>query len=55
MTDDKSPRLMGRKDAAKYCGIGESTFSLWVSTHKMPPAIPGYAQMGQAGDRFTVG
>jgi hypothetical protein len=32
---------MGRKEAAEYLGIGESTFSLWVSTHKMPPAIPG--------------
>lgn len=35
------PRLMGRKDAAAYCGIAESTFSLWVSTYKMPPCIPG--------------
>ncbi|WVT73330.1 hypothetical protein QM996_17915 [Sinorhizobium chiapasense] len=39
MTD--APRLIGRKEAATYCGIGESTFSLWVSTHKMPPAVPG--------------
>ncbi|WP_245428154.1 helix-turn-helix transcriptional regulator [Rhizobium phaseoli] len=36
-----TPRLMGRKDAAAYCGIAESTFSLWVATHKMPPCIPG--------------
>ncbi|MBY2906072.1 helix-turn-helix transcriptional regulator [Rhizobium leguminosarum] len=35
------PRLIGRKDAAAYCGIGESTFSLWVANHKMPPAIAG--------------
>ncbi|MGO7898929.1 helix-turn-helix transcriptional regulator [Rhizobium ruizarguesonis] len=35
------PRLMGRKEAALYLGIAESTFSLWVSTHKMPPCIPG--------------
>ncbi|MBX4989571.1 helix-turn-helix transcriptional regulator [Rhizobium lentis] len=35
------PRLMGRKDAAAYCGIAESTFSLWVAAHKMPPCIPG--------------
>ncbi|MBX5179914.1 hypothetical protein HJB77_27220 [Rhizobium lentis] len=35
------PRLMGRKEAAEYCGIAESTFSLWVATYKMPPAIPG--------------
>ncbi|MBB2832387.1 UNVERIFIED_ORG: hypothetical protein GGD51_002516 [Rhizobium esperanzae] len=34
-------RLMGRKAAAVYCDIAESTFSLWVATHKMPPAIPG--------------
>src|SRR5690349_15382968 len=39
MTD--GPRLIGRKEAAAYCGIGESTFSLWVSTYKMPPAVPG--------------
>ncbi|WP_246650511.1 helix-turn-helix transcriptional regulator [Rhizobium laguerreae] len=35
------PRLIGRKEAAAYCGIGESTFSLWVANHKMPPAIAG--------------
>lgn len=35
------PRLIGRKEAAAYLGIGESTFSLWVSTHKMPPPVPG--------------
>jgi predicted DNA-binding transcriptional regulator AlpA len=40
VTDDNS-RLIHRKEAADYCGIGESTFSLWVSTQKMPPAIPG--------------
>lgn len=41
MTDHNSPRLIGRKEAAAYCGIGESTFSLWVSTHKMLTAVPG--------------
>ncbi|MBB4290619.1 hypothetical protein GGE16_002659 [Rhizobium leguminosarum] len=35
------PRLIGRKQAAVYLGIAESTFSLWVATYKMPPAIPG--------------
>ncbi|ACE92029.1 hypothetical conserved protein [Rhizobium etli CIAT 652] len=35
------PRLIGRKAAAAYCGIAESTFSLWVATYKMPPCIPG--------------
>lgn len=39
MTD--SPRLIGRVEAAAYCGIALGTFSLWVATHKMPPAIPG--------------
>ncbi len=39
MTD--GPRLIGRKEAAAYCGIAESTFSMWVSTHKMPTTIPG--------------
>lgn len=35
------PRLIGRKEAAEYLGIAESTFSLWVASHKMPPPIPG--------------
>ena len=34
-------RLVGRKEAAAYLDIAESTFSMWVATHKMPPAIPG--------------
>ncbi|MEH3090749.1 MAG: hypothetical protein PGN20_01640 [Agrobacterium cavarae] len=37
----EQPRLIGRKDAAAYLGIAESTFSSWVSSHKMPPPIPG--------------
>lgn len=39
MTD--GPRLIGRKDAAAYCGIAESTFSMWVATNKMPSIIAG--------------
>lgn len=39
MTD--GPRLIGRKDAAAYCGIAESTFSMWVASGKMPATIPG--------------
>lgn len=39
MTD--SPRLVGRKEAAAYLNIAESTFSMWVTSHKMPPPIPG--------------
>lgn len=39
--NDNSPRLIGRREAADYLGIGMSTFSLWVSTHKMPQAVPG--------------
>lgn len=39
--NDNRPRLLGRREAAAYLGIGESTFSLWVSTHKMPAAIAG--------------
>jgi hypothetical protein len=41
MTSDNSPRLIGRKEAAAYLGIAESTFSMWVATHKMPPTIFG--------------
>lgn len=39
--NDNSPRLLGRKEAAAYLGIAESTFSMWVATHKMPSAIFG--------------
>ncbi|MGG6895803.1 helix-turn-helix transcriptional regulator [Rhizobium sp. BR 315] len=39
MTDQ--PRLIGRKEAAAYLGIAESTFSMWVATYKMPQCIPG--------------
>lgn len=39
--NDNTTRLFGRREAAAYLGIGESTFSLWVTTHKMPPAIAG--------------
>ncbi len=39
MTD--APRLIGRKEAAAHCGISPTTFSMWVASHKMPPAIPG--------------
>lgn len=35
------PRLTGRKEAAAYCGIAESTFSLWVAKGKAPPTVPG--------------
>jgi len=39
MTD--GPRLIGRKEAAAYLGITPTCFSMWVASHKMPPAIPG--------------
>lgn len=39
MSDE--PRLIGRKEAAAYCGIAESTFSMWVASGKMPTTIPG--------------
>ncbi|GHC61257.1 helix-turn-helix transcriptional regulator [Limoniibacter endophyticus] len=39
--NDNSPRLIGRRDAATYLGISESTFSMWVATHKMPSTIAG--------------
>ncbi len=35
------PRLIGRKEATAYLGIAESTFSMWVASHKMPPPIYG--------------
>ena len=39
--DDNKPRLIGRKEAAAYCGVSEATFSNWVAGHIMPPTIPG--------------
>lgn len=36
---DNGPRLIGRKEAAAYCGITPTAFSLWVGGHKMPPAL----------------
>ncbi|MDX0997054.1 hypothetical protein GOL26_19180 [Sinorhizobium medicae] len=41
MNTSNSPRLIGRKEAAAYCGISPTCFSMWVASHKMPPAIPG--------------
>lgn len=45
---NNEPRLIGRKDAAAYCGIAESTFSMWVATNKMPPALPGTRRWDKA-------
>lgn len=39
--NDNAPRLIGRAEAAAYCGVTPTCFSMWVSSHKMPPAIPG--------------
>ncbi len=39
--NDNSPRLIGRAEAAAYLGITPSCFSMWVASHKMPPAIQG--------------
>ena len=39
MTDN--PRLISRAEAAAYCGITPTCFSMWVATHKMPPSMPG--------------
>lgn len=39
--NDNSPRLIGRQEAAAYCGITPTCFSMWVASHKMPPSIPG--------------
>ena len=39
--NDNGPRLIGRREAAAYCGITPTCFSMWVAGHKMPPAIPG--------------
>lgn len=39
--NDNAPRLIGRKEAAAYCGVTPTCFSMWVASHKMPPAIPG--------------
>lgn len=33
---DNGPRLIGRKEAAIYCGISPTCLSMWVAGHKMP-------------------
>ncbi|NEJ73761.1 hypothetical protein GR197_25010 [Rhizobium phaseoli] len=35
------PRLIGRKEAAAYCGISPTCFSMWVARGIMPPTLPG--------------
>ena len=37
----EGPRLIGRVEAAAYCGVTPTCFSMWVSSGKMPSAIPG--------------
>lgn len=39
--NDNGPRLIGRSEAAAYCGITPTCFSMWVASHKMPTSIPG--------------
>ncbi len=39
MTDEK--RLLTREEAATYCGLKPSAFSLWVSKGTMPKPVPG--------------
>lgn len=39
--NDNGPRLIGRSEAAAYCGITPTCFSMWVASHKMPASIPG--------------
>ncbi|PZP60056.1 MAG: hypothetical protein DI604_31565 [Delftia acidovorans] len=46
--NDNGPRLLSRRQAAEYCGIAESTFSMWVAGHKMPAAIFGTRRWDKA-------
>lgn len=46
--NDNGPRLLSRRQAAEYCGIAESTFSMWVASHKMPAAIFGTRRWDKA-------
>lgn len=39
--NDNAPRLIGRKEAAAYCGITPTCFSMWVSALKMPKPVAG--------------
>lgn len=43
-----TPRLLTRPEAATYCGVAPSTFSLWVTTGKMPPAVQGTRRWDKA-------
>lgn len=45
---DNGPRLIGRKEAATYCGVAPSTFSLWVAAGKMPTAVQGTRRWDKA-------
>src|SRR3954471_19106818 len=38
---DIRPRLLSRSQAACYCSVSTSTFSNWVHSGKVPPALPG--------------
>jgi hypothetical protein len=37
----RQPRLLGRSDAAFYCGVSAQTFSNWVNAGFMPSALTG--------------
>lgn len=34
-------RLVTREEAAEYCALSPSTFSLWVREGRLPPALSG--------------
>jgi len=36
-----SPRLLTRRQAARYCGLSSSGFAKWVSAGRLPHALPG--------------
>lgn len=39
--NDNGPRLITRHEAATYCGLKPSAFSLWVANGTMPKPVPG--------------
>jgi predicted DNA-binding transcriptional regulator AlpA len=41
MNNPIARRLLSRQEAATYCSLSSSAFSLWVKDGRLPSALPG--------------
>ena len=41
MTENNTPRLLSRQEAAAYCGVSLSTFHGWVKAGNLPAPLFG--------------